>query len=223
MPPSMRGKFWPALLLLTLAACNSGAIETPGGENESDTTATASQRPDGGNPGPGDKPDYSHLDFPLGDTSTDVRPGYVYYQLTQQNCAKAQSTLEKNLNGPADYHIDSATARLLRVGIALCGRDTATATRLFTGAAKPADSWFMCELYRTAGSVLRAQPRSAFGTCPDIPAFPGPPDDPYPEDPGPDVDEPGTQEPEVPGTGESPAPEPEVPEGEPIETPAPAG
>ncbi|MEO3783951.1 hypothetical protein ABGB12_11495 [Actinocorallia sp. B10E7] len=182
------------VLLVAVAACNSGAVEAP----SDDPPPPGTQQHNNNDDDDGGQ-SYSPFDLPVGDTSTVPGPSRVYDLLQVKDCGSARDSLNADQNDPLPA-IKPDQARLLRVGIALCSADYATALKLFPGVIQP-PTGYMCELYRAAAHVLEHKPRSAYGTCP-----PNPPEDPDP-----------VESETVPAETETPAPETTAPE--PVETP----
>jgi hypothetical protein len=151
-----------------VSGCNGGTAgggggDTAGGGGEGTTGG-------GGKGGGGEGGRKYDFGLPTGDTSVQAPPGFVYEFLQQGKCDRAQRELGRQRDGQL---LSESTDLLLQAGIALCRGDVAAARTPFAAtSAYGAGPWFLCELYRAAGSVIRQQPRSAFGTCPPIPPKP---------------------------------------------------
>lgn len=105
------------------------------------------------------------FDLPSGDVPAGAHDGEVYTALRAGDCAAAQNVLDRGGAG-----LDRSALPLLQAGVALCRGDLATAQKLFaTYHRTGSETWFLCELYRRAGSVLQGQPPSVLATCPSIP------------------------------------------------------
>ncbi|GAB3676542.1 hypothetical protein GCM10027589_46690 [Actinocorallia lasiicapitis] len=158
---------WVVVVLVVSAACGSGAGKDPV-DNGGGGPPPAGQGPKDEDDGPG----YSPFELPVGDTSTNTTPGAVYDLIAARDCAGARAQLDRNQNDPEliPYKITPEFTQLLRVGIALCAGDPGTARSRFSGAVKPDEPWFMCELYRASAASLQNRPKAAFGSCPAAPA-----------------------------------------------------
>lgn len=148
------------LLLLALAlgvsACDSGSVfERPGPRD-----AGAA---DGADPPRKKKYDFS---LPVGETSADVNEGNVYAALAEGDCAEAQQALDgtqQNFRVPNYVH-------LFQAGVHLCEKDRDAAETEYAQVVWRGSSgvWFICEMYRAVGSVIKDRSKASLGKCPPI-------------------------------------------------------
>jgi hypothetical protein len=118
--------------------------------------------------------------LPGGDPGLTVAVGTIYMAIRAGECDRAQTMYDANSGNTLS---DEGDKTLLRVGIALCRGDRATALNEFATYEWPGygDNWFQCQLYAAAGSVLRHRPRSSFADCPSVQPGTGTTDPPSPE------------------------------------------
>ena len=175
-----------------VSGCGSGAVSGPVWNDDTDNPASGlSSEQDGDNtstspPPVADDEDTSAgsaaegggqggreytFGLPVGDTSVNTPAGQVYLPLAFGECDLAQRWLDYNLKSGLT---GENAALLLEAGIALCHGDVGAATRAFDATSSPgSESWFLCELYRVAGSVIRQEPKESLGTCPPPPPLQG--------------------------------------------------
>ncbi|WP_242886199.1 hypothetical protein [Actinomadura litoris] len=138
--------------------------------------------------------------LPGGDPGLTVAVGAIYMAIRAGDCAGAQAKYDAYGESGGTLS-DEGDKTILRVGIALCRGDRATALNEFASYEWPgySDNWFQCQLYAVAGSVLRHRPPSSFADCPAVQPGTGTSDSPSPEvspdDPPTDGSPPPTDEP----------------------------
>jgi hypothetical protein len=171
---------------LSLAACGSGAVDSPdaGGTTPNHTGGTPNNAGDATpqNPGNGAATDYDRpWEPPKGDESVQAFEGRAVNYLHDGDCDGARRFIDgTGEDGPAWQGFSSPRNLLLfEAGIALCRHDTVTATRWY-GRAK-ALGWAgtvrdggepdanMCPLYQAVASVVENRPKDAFTCQPGAP------------------------------------------------------
>lgn len=100
----------------------------------------------------------------MGETSADVNEGNVYAALAEGDCPTAQSNLDatrQNFREPNYVH-------LFQAGVHLCEKDQGAAKAEYDQVVWQGSNgvWFICEMYRAVGSVLKGRSKASLGKCP---------------------------------------------------------
>jgi hypothetical protein len=156
-------------ILVLLAGCDHKA----GGSTEPGSAGRKNPGPgeiQGGGPQKGKEYPWG---LPGGDNGFEASVGPIYQEIINGNCSKAESKLAETieLGDHAPSPINANEAKILRVGIAMCRGDRATALRYFKEyrfPGYPDSGWYSCEIYAIAGSVLLHRPPSSFAQCPEV-------------------------------------------------------
>ncbi|GAA3212137.1 hypothetical protein [Nonomuraea helvata] len=158
-------------LCLTIGACKSGAFEGPDTGDRPDGTSTRAGKQ---GPAAGKQRTKYGFTLPTGNTAVDVNEGRVYDALAEGDCPGAQTALDETKGN----FRTATTVPLFQAGVYLCRKDVASAKSEYARLVwEGSDVWFICELHRAVGSVVKQKPKSAFGGCPPVLPLPPSPDD----------------------------------------------
>ncbi|MEV0235531.1 hypothetical protein [Nonomuraea sp. NPDC050786] len=187
-------------MCLTIGACKSGTFEGPDAGDRPDGASTRAGQQD---PPAGKQRTKYGFTLPVGNTAVDVHEGAVYDELTDGDCSGAQTALDENKE---NFSNPEANVPLFQAGVYLCRKDVAAAKSEYAKVVwTESEIWFICEMHRAVGTVVKQKPKSAFGGCPPVlPLTPGPEDSP---DPAESPDPASTPDPEsTPDTESTPDP-----------------
>ncbi len=153
-----------------LAGCGSGATEAPGQPSAQPTTPATTRHT---TPNPHtDQPEPRYeFTLPEGDRSVSVNEAIAYDDLYHGRCDQVQSFLDGEPDDPHDGGwvglLSPRNVLLFQAGIELCRGDVAAAKPWFDKTQDEygwsgSQGFYVCHLYKAAGSVIRQRPQSDF-------------------------------------------------------------